>query len=351
MWDARRPSRCVWCGGGRACPGGRGAESRRRLSASYDSGSRPSGRPEPPAEATTPAPPSIPEGRCYAAVTGGDAPGPSILGVPTMRWTPLVAAVLAALACALLPAAPAAAAADATPPVTTCDAPAGWQRASFVVHFSATDAESGVAAIWAAIDDGQPAQVGGPAGGSLEIPAPADHSFDGVHTLRYYSVDVAGNTETARVAQLRVDTDGAGRDRPGGGRLRRARRDPELPRARPAQPDGARAEPRRHRRRGGDRGDRGAGLGEHGGVAARPLDSRRRGRLPLRDRRAGPGRQRGRLRPGHRRREGTDHASPSGARSAGGRSPSPASAAPAGDCWSSAASTATSPGRRSRVSW
>jgi hypothetical protein len=121
-----------------------------------------------------------------------------------MRWTPLVAAVLAALACALVPAA--AAAADVTSPVTTCDAPVGWQRASFVVHFSATDAGSGVAAIWAAMDDGQPVQVGGPAGGSLEIPAPADHSFDGVHTLRYYSTDVVGNTETAHAAQLRVDT-------------------------------------------------------------------------------------------------------------------------------------------------
>ena len=106
-----------------------------------------------------------------------------------MRWTPLLAAVLAALACALLPAAAAAAAADETPPVTTCDAPAGWQRASFVVRFSATDAESGVASIWAAVDDG-PAQVaGGPAGGFLEIQAPADHSFDGAHTLQYYSVD------------------------------------------------------------------------------------------------------------------------------------------------------------------
>jgi murein peptide amidase A len=124
-----------------------------------------------------------------------------------MRWTPLAAAVLAALAFALLPVAPATAAADATPPVTACDAPARWQRASFVVHFSAVDAESRVTAIWAAVDDGQPAQVGGPTGGSMEIPAPADHSFDGVHTLRYYSMDASGNTETARVAQLRVDTE------------------------------------------------------------------------------------------------------------------------------------------------
>jgi protein MpaA len=130
-----------------------------------------------------------------------------ILGVPTMRWTPLAAAVLATLACALLPAAPAAAAADATPPVTTCDAPAEWQRASFVVRFAATDAGSGVASIWAAIDEDAPVSVGDAAGGSLEIPVPADHSFDGVHALRFYAVDASGNTETARVAQLRVDTE------------------------------------------------------------------------------------------------------------------------------------------------
>ena len=137
----------------------------------------------------------------------GGAARAAIRGVPIMRWTPLATAVLAALACPLLLTAPAlAAAADTTPPLTTCDAPAGWQRAPFLVRFSATDAESGVAAIWAAVDDGPALQVGGPAGGLLEIPAPADHSFDGTHTLRYYATDVAGNTEIARVAQLRIDT-------------------------------------------------------------------------------------------------------------------------------------------------
>ena len=124
-----------------------------------------------------------------------------------MRSTPLVAAALVALSLALVLVPQAAVAAgDATPPVTTCDAPAGWQRASFVVHFSAADAESGVAAIWAAVDDGPALQVGGPAGGHLEIPASDDHSSDGVHTLRYYAVDAAGNAETAQAAQYRIDT-------------------------------------------------------------------------------------------------------------------------------------------------
>jgi protein MpaA len=117
--------------------------------------------------------------------------------------------VLAALLCALIPAGSAAASpADSTPPVTTSDAPVGWQRAPFTVHFSATDAESGVAATWAALDDGPLLPVGGPAGGALDVPAPTDHSFDGVHTLRFYSTDAAGNAETARVIQVRVDTAG-----------------------------------------------------------------------------------------------------------------------------------------------
>lgn len=116
---------------------------------------------------------------------------------------------LVALTCALVPVVPAAAsAADSTPPVTTCDAPSGWQNAPFTVRFTAADAESGVAATWAAIDDGPPLEVGGAAGASVDIPAPADHSFDGVHALSYYSIDVAGNNEVAHTIELRVDTTG-----------------------------------------------------------------------------------------------------------------------------------------------
>ncbi|MCX6374372.1 MAG: DUF2817 domain-containing protein, partial [Actinobacteria bacterium] len=71
-----------------------------------------------------------------------------------------------------------------------------------------SDAESGVAATWAALDDGPLLEVGGAAGASIDIPAPADHSFDGVHTLRYGSTDAAGNREAAHTIQVRVDTRG-----------------------------------------------------------------------------------------------------------------------------------------------
>jgi murein peptide amidase A len=118
-----------------------------------------------------------------------------------------LAVAAAALLCALVVVTPAVAlAADSTPPVTTCDAPAEWQGAPFVVHFSASDAESGVATTWAAIDDDPPQVVGDAAGASLEVPAPADHSFDGVHTLHFFSVDAAGNEETALSVELRIDT-------------------------------------------------------------------------------------------------------------------------------------------------
>ena len=47
--------------------------------------------------------PPCPRGRCYAAGTARSRPGPPSRGVPQMRWTPLVAAALAALSLALVP--------------------------------------------------------------------------------------------------------------------------------------------------------------------------------------------------------------------------------------------------------
>ena len=79
---------------------------------------------------------------------------------------------------------------DATRPVTTDDAPSGPQATSVTVHLSATDTFSGVDQTWYQVDGGQWLE-----GTSVLIPAPADHSNDGVHTINYFSVDKAGNSE------------------------------------------------------------------------------------------------------------------------------------------------------------
>ena len=99
----------------------------------------------------------------------------------------------------------AASAPDVTPPLTTSDAPESWQRASFTVRFSASDAESGVAAIWVALDGGEPRQVGDADGGELVVAVPPDGTFDGVHTLTYFATDAAGNTEPPHSAELKID--------------------------------------------------------------------------------------------------------------------------------------------------
>src|SRR5205823_9318348 len=43
-------------------------------------------------------------------------------------------------------------------------------------------------------------------GSSVAIPAPADHSNDGTHTITYRSTDAVGNVETAKTATVRIDT-------------------------------------------------------------------------------------------------------------------------------------------------
>jgi hypothetical protein len=97
---------------------------------------------------------------------------PSAQGARIMRKSYLSPVILAALLGVLFAVVPAAAsAADPVPPVTTCDAPSGWQGAPFTVHFTASDDDSGVAVTWAAIDGGPMREVGGPAGASIDIPA------------------------------------------------------------------------------------------------------------------------------------------------------------------------------------
>ncbi|MEK6275346.1 MAG: Ig-like domain-containing protein [Actinomycetota bacterium] len=90
---------------------------------------------------------------------------------------------------------------DATTPVTSDDAPAGWGSAPVTVALSVTETGSGVASTVHRVDGGS-----FQSGTSISIPAPADHSNDGVHTIEYRTTDVAGNVETLRSATVRIDT-------------------------------------------------------------------------------------------------------------------------------------------------
>ena len=91
---------------------------------------------------------------------------------------------------------------DTSRPITTDDAPSGPQATDVTVHLTATDTWSGVAQTCYQIDGGDWTQ-----GTSVLIPALAAHANDGLHTIRYYSVDNAGNTEAGyRVCTVRIVT-------------------------------------------------------------------------------------------------------------------------------------------------
>jgi hypothetical protein len=89
---------------------------------------------------------------------------------------------------------------DTTPPVTTDNAPAGWQNHPVTVTLTPSDSGSGMvggqAGTWYSLD-------GGPytAGTSATV-------GNGAHTLAYFSRDAVGNLETAHTVALKVDTRG-----------------------------------------------------------------------------------------------------------------------------------------------
>ncbi|MCL6603179.1 MAG: discoidin domain-containing protein [Paenibacillus sp.] len=88
-------------------------------------------------------------------------------------------------------------AADVTPPVTTDDAPQGWVNQDSIIHFQANDTESGVASTYFTLN-----------GGVQQTGNTVTLSTDGVHTLVYWSVDVAGNVESAKTVNINLDTIG-----------------------------------------------------------------------------------------------------------------------------------------------
>ncbi|RUS47046.1 endo-1,4-beta-xylanase [Cohnella sp. AR92] len=84
--------------------------------------------------------------------------------------------------------------ADTVPPVTTDNAPTGWQTHPVSVVLQATDEGSGVASTSYSLDGGAFT-----AGNSVSI------TSEGNHTLRYYSVDSAGNKEAVKEKIIQID--------------------------------------------------------------------------------------------------------------------------------------------------
>ncbi len=90
---------------------------------------------------------------------------------------------------------------DTTAPVTTVTGADGaWHGSAVTVAFAATD-DSGVAYTEYKVDQGP-----WTTGTSLTVAAPADHSDDGLHTILYRSVDVAGNSEPVQACTVGIDT-------------------------------------------------------------------------------------------------------------------------------------------------
>jgi len=91
--------------------------------------------------------------------------------------------------------------ADNTKPATTDNAPSGWQSSPVTVTLTANDGGSGVNVTEYSVD-GNPTYT---TGTSVSIPAPADGSNDGAHTIAYFSVDNAGNIESIKSTTVLID--------------------------------------------------------------------------------------------------------------------------------------------------
>src|SRR5205807_9686538 len=90
---------------------------------------------------------------------------------------------------------------DNTKPSTSDNAPGGWHASPVTVTLTPTDAGSGVNVTEYSVD-GNPTYT---VGTSVVIPAPADGSNDGAHSIAYFSVDNAGNIETVKSATVLID--------------------------------------------------------------------------------------------------------------------------------------------------
>lgn len=83
---------------------------------------------------------------------------------------------------------------DTVAPNTTADAPAAWNNLNVTVELKASDGMSGVKATYYTLD-----------GGSQQTGTSVQISSEGIHTLEYWSVDNADNSETHKTAQIKID--------------------------------------------------------------------------------------------------------------------------------------------------
>jgi fibronectin type 3 domain-containing protein len=83
---------------------------------------------------------------------------------------------------------------DRTAPVTVSDAPTGWSKDEVTVNLSATDAASGVDAIYYSLN-----------GSAYTAGTAINVTEEGVNEIRFYAVDAAGNKEAEGSAQVKID--------------------------------------------------------------------------------------------------------------------------------------------------
>ncbi len=90
---------------------------------------------------------------------------------------------------------------DTVGPATIVAGPTTPQRATTTVRFSGTDAVSGYSTTVFKVDTGA-----WTAGATAVVKATADHKADGVHTITYHSMDVAGNEGPTGQVKVTIDT-------------------------------------------------------------------------------------------------------------------------------------------------
>jgi hypothetical protein len=94
---------------------------------------------------------------------------------------------------------------DRTPTTTVSGADDHWHNAAVTLTFSATDNAGGPGVRRTLYKIGSGLWK---TGTSVTIPAPANHTNDGRHTVSYRSIDNAGNVEAMHTCTVKIDTRG-----------------------------------------------------------------------------------------------------------------------------------------------